>query len=156
MCGIYGYFTNKSDYFNKINNNLNNIKNALNHRGPDQSNVIILKEKNILIGNNRLAIVDKNSNPQPYRYQNLICVFNGEIYNYKDLINSENINSNEFKSNSDGEIILFLYKKYGKKFVEKLNGMFAIAIIDLNKEKFYLFRDTLGQKPIYYYNDQNK
>ena len=66
-------------------------------------------------------------------------------YNYKDLINSENINTNQFKSNSDGEIILFLYQKYGKKFVEKLNGMFAIAIIDLNKEKFYLFRDTLGQ-----------
>lgn len=155
MCGIYGYYSNNSDYFNKINNNLNNIKNALNHRGPDQSNVIILKEKNILIGNNRLAIVDKNSNPQPYKYQNLICVFNGEIYNYKDLINSENINTNQFKSNSDGEIILFLYQKYGKKFVEKLNGMFAIAIIDLNKEKFYLFRDTLGQKPIYYYKDQN-
>ena len=56
MCGIYGYYSNNSDYFNKINNNLNNIKNALNHRGPDQSNIIILKEKNILIGNNRLAI----------------------------------------------------------------------------------------------------
>ena len=74
MCGIYGYYSNNSDYFNKINNNLNNIKNALNHRGPDQSNIIILKEKNILIGNNRPAIVDKNSNPQPYRYQNLICI----------------------------------------------------------------------------------
>ena len=45
MCGIYGYYSNNSDYFNKINNNLNNIKNALNHRGPDQSNIIILKEK---------------------------------------------------------------------------------------------------------------
>lgn len=155
MCGIYGYFNNNPEQFNKVIQNLSKIENALNHRGPDQSNSIILKDKKILFGNNRLSIVDKNSNPQPYRENNLICVFNGEIYNYQELIKRENLSINKFKSHSDGEIILFLYKKYGIQFVSKLNGMFAIAIIDLNKNKIFLLRDTLGQKPIYYYNDKN-
>ena len=153
MCGIYGYFNNDSEKFFKVTKNIDKIEEALKHRGPDQSNSIIFKDKKLLVGNNRLSIVDKNSNPQPYKNDNLVCIFNGEIYNYKELITNENLNTKEFKSNSDGEIILFLFKKYGKDFVTKLNGMFAIAIIDLYNDKIYLFRDTLGQKPIYYYFD---
>jgi len=153
MCGIYGYFNNDSEKFFKITKNIDKIEQALKHRGPDQSNSIIFNNKKLLVGNNRLAIVDKNSNPQPYKNDRLVCVFNGEIYNYKELITNENLHTKEFKSNSDGEIILFLFKKYGKDFVSKLNGMFAIAIIDLYNDKIYLFRDTLGQKPVYYYFD---
>ena len=78
------------------------------------------------------------------------AVFNGEIYNFKELKKEFKLTEN-FRTNSDIEIIIFLYKRFGKNFVHKLNGMFSIALFDKGKNKIFLYRDRAGEKPLYYY-----
>ena len=104
---------------------------------------------NVSIGMNRLSIIDsKNILFHILIMKKIWAVFNGEIYNFN---NKEYKIKNNFRTNSDIEIIIYLYKKYGNKFVNKLNGMFTIAIFDKKINKLLLFRDRAGEKPIFYY-----
>jgi len=126
MCAILG----------ACNISIDRFKSALNlmaHRGDDDSN--ILEVDKYKFGFNHLAIENLNNNTQPFFKDGIVIVFNGEIYNYK-----------EFGEN-ESEAIFRLYKKYGVEFVNKLDGMFAIAIYD---KKLYLFRDIFGKKPLYF------
>ncbi len=114
----------------------------LSHRGPDYCGIV--EKENLFIAHNRLSIVDLSENAsQPMIKDEIILSFNGEIYNFKALQKELDI-----KSESDTEVLLYAYLKWGLDFVQHLEGMFAIAIYD--KEKLYLFRDRLGKKPLYY------
>ncbi|WKW18825.1 asparagine synthase (glutamine-hydrolyzing) [Campylobacter fetus subsp. fetus] len=138
MCGIIG--------INSKNKNLQKALNLLKDRGPDNRG--IYRAKNATLGHTRLSIIDLSScGSQPMKKDNLTIVFNGEIYNYKELANSENISIT-----SDTQILLHMYQKYGKGFLNKLNGMFAFVIYDERDNSFFGARDTFGKKPLFYYN----
>jgi len=145
MCGIVGFVANQN---NKL---LIDMNDALHHRGPDAEG--IYESETVSLAMRRLSIVDIESGSQPYYSsdKSIVVVFNGEIYNHKSL-RKELISKNYcFSSDhSDGEVIPNLYLEYGVDFVNKLNGMFAIALYDLKKEKLFLLRDRLGKKPLYY------
>lgn len=141
MCGIVGYVGNK---------NLNIEKSAqlLIHRGPDATS--INKSEHFTVAFNRLSIIDISKNAmQPYKYQDIEVYFNGEIYNYLEL---NNLFRKEFtpKSQSDGEIIAFLYQKFSINFLHYLNGMFSIVIFDKKKRKAFFIRDRFAEKPLFY------
>lgn len=125
------------------------------HRGPDHS--AIFSGTNCLLGHNRLSIIDLSAEAnQPFsdstgRFQ---LIFNGEIYNYKEL-RAEIGNRYYFKTKSDTEVLLAAYLVYGRDCLEKLNGMFAFAIWDSEKNKLFAARDRFGVKPFYYYKDKN-
>lgn len=153
MCGIAGIipFKNKIDH-----TRIDVITNSISHRGPDQKK--IFKSKNSVFGFVRLKIIDLSDNSnQPFSSVNkkIHIIYNGEIYNFKELkdVFFSNI---KFKSKGDGEILLHLYQKFGISFLDKIKGMFSIAIIDENKNKTYLIRDRFGIKPLYYYYDKDK
>ena len=153
MCGIAGIisFTNKIDH-----SRIDIITNSISHRGPDQKK--IFKSKNSVFGFVRLKIIDLSDNSnQPFSsHDNKIhIIYNGEIYNFREL-KDQFFSNQKFKSKGDGEILLYLYQKFGINFIEKIKGMFSIAIIDENKDKTYLIRDRFGIKPLYYYYDKDK
>lgn len=124
---------------------------SIRHRGPDASG--IYHNGKCLLGHNRLSIIDlsKEAN-QPFsdtsgRYQ---LIFNGEIYNYKEL-KAEIGGRYDFKTSSDTEVLLATYIVFGKDCLEKLNGMFAFAIWDKEKKELFAARDRFGVKPFYYH-----
>lgn len=149
MCGIVGFISNKSDI------NINEILESLNHRGPDfkSSHTIKLLDKNITFGQTRLGIIDVNSfdSNQPVYDDRYMMVFNGEIYNYKELSN-EYLLSNDFKSDT---LVLFELLKKDISSVNNLKGMFAISFFDTVEKKLHLFSDYFGKKPIYYASKNN-
>lgn len=151
MCAISGKI-----YFNKKEVSKHEISvmvKELNHRGPDDSGVFISNDKKVGFGNNRLAIIDLSENGhQPMTYLNRYTItFNGEIYNYQEEKDKLIKLGYEFTSNSDTEVILALYSKYGKKCIEHLRGMYAFAIYDDHEKTIFLARDRVGKKPLKYY-----
>ena len=148
MCGIYGYAgkTVESNSF------LNSGISKLSHRGPDGSG--IYSNKNLGISMCRLAINEVESGVQPYISENQLyaAVFNGEIYNYKDLTKELGLAPHT----SEAEIIIRLYEKFGDSFVKKLDGMFAIAIIDNTDNSIHFYRDYFGKKPLWFFIDKDK
>lgn len=143
MCGITG-FIGKGNI-----DDLSRMTSSLKHRGPDDSGVFF--KENVGLGHTRLSIIDISfSGHQPMldSENSIVVVFNGEIYNFKELKGA--LVEYNFKSNSDTEAIIYLYKKFGEKCFEKMNGMFAIAIYDYTKNKLILARDRMGKKPLYW------
>jgi len=123
------------------------------HRGPDDAGGCIIAEKGIGLGHRRLSIIDLS----PLGHQPMwdvtgsaLIVFNGEIYNYRELRASLAAEGYGFRSKSDTEVLLNLYLRDGAEMLPKLNGIFAFAIWDKNKEILFLARDGLGVKPLYY------
>ncbi|PWG04282.1 asparagine synthase (glutamine-hydrolyzing) [Polaribacter aquimarinus] len=143
MCGIAGIVGEKSN--KKI---LTKMLASQNHRGPD--NTGIYGDNEVMLGHNRLSIIDltKNAN-QPFTDVNkrYYLTFNGEIYNYLELRSELNYC---FKTDSDTEVLLAAYLKWGKDCLHKLNGMFSFAIWDSEKKKLFAARDRFGVKPFYY------
>lgn len=120
--------------------------NKLTHRGPDYSGVY--QSHNLFFAHQRLSIQNKKyKKDQPFKYQDLLLSFNGEIYNFKELY-TDLKSDFSFSSDSETEILIAAYIKWGSNFVTHLRGMFAIAILD--KNTLYLFRDRLGKKPLFY------
>ena len=154
MCGIIGKYSNKIIDKNLIKDQLE----MTSRRGPDNSGFWISENQNLGLGSNRLSIQDISSQanmPFISKDKRLVIVFNGEIYNYR-ILQKQLINLGyEFVTNSDTEVILNLYKEYGKKCVNKLEGMFAFCIYDKNRNSLFLARDISGQKPLYYYTNEN-
>jgi asparagine synthase (glutamine-hydrolysing) len=112
------------------------------YRGRDYTKIEKLEKEKVVFGFNRLAIENVFENKQPLKKKNKLFAFNGEIYNYKELIKKYNL-----KAFTEIETIAELWEKFGVEFVKKLDGMFAIAVYD---EKLYLFRDEFGKKPLYF------
>jgi len=138
MCAIFGIIGEYDKSIAKY------ALSTLTHRGPNYCGVV--ESKNLFFAHQRLSIIDLDQKAnQPIKHKNILISFNGEIYNFKELKSDLEFN---FKTQSDSEVILALYLKYGIEFVQHLRGMFAIAIFDT--DTLYLFRDRLGKKPIFY------
>ena len=153
MCGISGIasFNTSVDEADVVS-----MVQKIKHRGPDQEK--IFKNQMGIFGFVRLKIIDiSDRSNQPFLSENkkIQIIYNGEIYNYKNLKEQYFPNKN-FKSSGDGEVLIYLYEKYGIEFVNKVKGMFSICIIDENIKKIYLVRDRFGIKPLYYHYDSFK
>ncbi|WP_400078923.1 asparagine synthase (glutamine-hydrolyzing) [Winogradskyella sp. R77965] len=151
MCGIYG---------STISYNESQVKDKLKRtafRGPDQMGWKFYKSDNYTInfGHNRLSIIDLDPRSnQPFSYQeNVEIVFNGEIYNFRDIKDRLHKKGYTFKTKGDTEVICAAYLEYGEDCVNHFNGMFAFVIYDKIKHQFFGARDRLGQKPFYYYHN---
>lgn len=150
MCGIAG-FSGSVD-----TNKLDKMLERLIHRGPDD--IGRAEKEGFSLGIRRLEIVDFSGGRQPFwsKDRSIALVFNGEIYNHKELrIYLENLGCSFNSNHSDTEVILRLYENFGINFIDKLVGMFAIAIADYGKEELHLIRDRIGERPIYYSWDRD-
>ncbi len=154
MCGICGIVSKQRIEPQTIQL----LTRALRHRGPDAENVYMNEARTSALGHTRLSIIDLSMQAnQPMYSQDgrLVVVFNGEIYNFKNIRTElESLNSEiRFRTNSDTEIILHAFACWGVEMVKRLDGMFAIAIYDTSLDKIFLFRDRVGKKPLYYFCD---
>ena len=145
MCGIAGWV--RLDGRPPETSVLNRMIARLKHRGPDKQDGY--QDSAVGLGIARLAINDLAHGHQPYRNEDesIRAVFNGEIYNFRELRADLEAKGHQFNSQADGEVIVHLFEEYGVDFVERLNGMFAIALWD--GRELHLFRDRLGIKPLY-------
>ena len=146
MCGIFGIFGLQPLDLASL---AKGMAGKLAHRGPDEEGWHI--DGVALLGNTRLSIIDVAHGQQPVfsADRRVACVQNGEIYNYVELRNELKAKGSVFHTDSDTEVIIRMYEAYGVSFVERLNGMFAIAIWDARTEEMHLFRDRLGIKPLF-------
>jgi asparagine synthase (glutamine-hydrolysing) len=156
MCGISGIlkFTNKKIQKSEIDKSIISIQ----HRGPDSQNFWLDNDKKTLLINTRLAILDiskKGNQPLFSKDKRYIIVFNGEIYNFKEL-KEELLSDFFFYTNTDTEVLLNLFIKYKENCLEKLNGMFSFAIFDKIEKKLFIARDPFGIKPLYYHIDEDQ
>ncbi len=151
ICGIVGYSKQT------LNSNINDkfidygIK-LLKNRGPDDNGDYFNENRSVGLGHTRLSILDLSKaghQPMLSLDKRYILVYNGEIYNFKEL-RSTLIKYYSFKSDSDSEVILYAYIHYGKNFLKKLNGIFSLAIYDKKKDQLIIARDRFGTKPLYY------
>lgn len=181
MCGICGYYSFKNEISSE---NILEMNNAIRHRGPDdegfwisdglkgesfsgndstqkiKETFPILNETNskIALGFRRLSIVDlseKGHQPMLSDNEKITITFNGEIYNFKKIRKELEDLGYHFKSNSDTEVILRSYEEWGTEMFAKFDGMFAIALVDLEKQKLILGRDRIGLKPLFYFKNEN-
>ena len=153
MCGIYGLIL--ADGRSVRPEMLKSFGDKMVHRGPDDSGYYI--DETFGIGMRRLSIIDLSGGHQPISDStgDIQLVLNGEIYNYqelrKDLIDQGYI----FKTNTDVEVLIHLYKRYGREGIHKLNGMFSFALYDKKKKEVWIARDRLGIKPLFYFHGKN-
>ncbi len=150
MCGICGKMFLRDD--RKVDPMLiERMSTVMSHRGPDDHGVYVSRK--IGLGHRRLSIIDLQTGKQPLSNEqgNIWVVFNGEIYNYKELRKELVEKGHYFKTNTDTEVIVHLYEEHGEGFVSKLRGMFAIALWDEIGDTLILARDRVGIKPLYYY-----
>ncbi len=155
MCGIAGKIFFEPD--RQVDEFLiKNMCTTLVHRGPDDEGTFA--DGNFGFGMRRLSIIDVQGGHQPIfnEDKSLAIVFNGEIYNYRELKQELETRGHRFKTNSDTETILHAYEEYGVGCLQKLNGMFAIAIRNVRNDTLFLARDRIGIKPLYYYQDHEK
>lgn len=154
MCGINGFNFIDKKALKKMND-------SLIHRGPDAEGKFYDINKKVSLGHRRLSIIDlSKSGNQPMAYNHkkkkAVIVFNGEIYNFKEIKKELSDKGYEFKSNSDTEVILASYLEWGENCVKKFNGMWAFCIYDMHKKILFLSRDRTGKKPLYYFYDGKK
>jgi asparagine synthase (glutamine-hydrolysing) len=148
MCGIIGFnWEDKS--------NLKSATDKLTHRGPDNKGHYL--DKNISLGHRRLSIIDLSDKAnQPMTHSDLVLIYNGEIYNFKEIRKKLEAHRIKFETNSDTEVVLKTYSLLKEKALHLFNGMFAFAIYDKREKSIFLARDRLGIKPLYYYFDGEK
>ena len=152
MCGICGIVNfNGSDPVNRVT--IERMTESLAHRGPDDAGYFV--EGRVGLGHRRLSIIDLSGGGQPIFNEDRTAaiVFNGEIYNHRDLAETLKTAGHTFRTRSDTETILHAYEEYGDDCVQQLRGMFGFAIWDSTKRRLLLARDRLGVKPVYYYSD---
>ncbi len=145
MCGICGFTGPRDDMV------IRRMAGSIFHRGPDEDG--FYSDGKINLGIRRLSIIDLTTGHQPIHNEDrsIWTVFNGEIYNFRDLRKELEERGHRFYTDhSDTEVIVHLYEEYGKDFVHKINGMFAIALWNEEHGKLVLIRDRMGVKPIFY------
>ena len=150
MCGIAGF--NWDD--KKL---IKSMLDSLSRRGPDDSG--FYTDHGISMGTRRLSIIDlskKGKQPISNEDGTKWVVYNGEIYNFKELRDELQKKGHKFRSDTDTEVIIHSYEEYGKRCVEKFNGMFAFAVWDSSKKELFIARDRLGIKPLFYFIDGKK
>lgn len=155
MCGIIGYID-----FDKNSNAdvLKKMTDSLHHRGPDDSGILDEEFNNCKVGfgHRRLSILDLSSHGhQPMTFMNLSIVYNGEVYNFKEIREQLEKEHYVFNSDSDTEVLLKGWHCWGEDLIQKLNGMFALAVLDRTNQTVTLLRDRAGVKPLYWYRKNN-
>lgn len=150
MCGITGIVGLKDIKLIK------RMTHSLAHRGPDDEGFFL--DNNISLGHRRLSIIDLNKGKQPIFNEDkrIVTIFNGEIYNFKELRKNLEKKKHEFYTDTDTEVIVHLYEEYGVNFAKYLEGMFAIAVYDIKKKRLILVRDHVGIKPLYFIQSNKK
>lgn len=146
MCGITGYVNNKNNK-DKI---IKDMADKIAHRGPDGEGYYI--NDKVALAHRRLSIIDLSTGSQPMfnEDKSLVIVFNGEIYNYLEIKAELKKDGYKFLNKSDTEVIINGYKKWGKKVVDHLRGMYAFVIYDILNDELFMARDKWGIKPLYY------
>lgn len=152
MCGINGF-----NWLSKIK--VGQMNDAIKHRGPDAEGTYL--DKSVTLGHRRLSILDlskKGSQPMKYFHngQKYVIVYNGEVYNFKEIREDLKEKGYKFYSDCDTEVIVAAYSEWGEKCVGKFNGMWAFCIYDIFNKKLFLSRDGFGQKPLHYYFNGNR
>jgi len=135
------------------------VRDAMAHRGPDESGQWISADARVALGHRRLSIIDLSpGGSQPMRFDDAgLCItFNGQIYNYKELRRTLEQAGHVFRSQSDTEVLLHAYAQYGADVVDHLRGMYAFAIWDEHRRGLFLARDPFGIKPLYYSDDSQR
>src|SRR4051812_24281104 len=152
MCGITGILAT-SDAFPCDEELVTSMRDRMTHRGPDDGGSWASENGQVALGHRRLSIVDLSPaghNPMPNEDGSVWITFNGEIYNHAALRGELEAKGHVYRSRTDTETILHLYEEEGPACVERLHGMFAIAIWAPRRRELFLARDRLGIKPLYY------
>ena len=152
MCGIVGFKTNKD--FGLYRENLVKAVSCLVHRGPDDEGFFYSEEAGVGLGHRRLSIIDLSTaghQPMSNKDGKVQIIFNGEIYNFKEIRDILKGYGHSFHSNTDTEVVLKSYLQWGIDCLRRFIGMFALALWDSRKKTLFLSRDRLGIKPLYYY-----
>ena len=155
MCGIVGFLTSKATDIPEYDV-LQKMRDVLIHRGPDDAGEYIrpIDEKGpfVFFGHRRLSIIDLGTGHQPLSNEDgtVWVVFNGEIYNFRELREELEGAGHQFRTQSDTEVIAHAYEEYKENCFRYFNGMFAIGIWDEKEHRLILARDRLGKKPLYY------
>src|SRR3989344_5134876 len=155
MCGIVGIYNLKERPVDSFL--LERMTDSLRHRGPDDGGIYI--NKNVGLGHRRLSVIDISpAGRQPMANEDgtLQIVFNGEIYNFQEIRKDLEKNGHKFKSRTDTEVILHSFEEWGYECVKKFNGMFAFAVFSEKDKSIFLARDRLGEKPLYYFSNEEK
>ena len=154
MCGITGVAALQGSPHPSMEQ-LKTMCDSIYHRGPDQDGMHV--QDGVAMGMRRLSIIDLSGGRQPIfnKDRTILTVFNGEIYNFRELRSELEARGYTFATKTDTEVIVYAYEEYGINFPKYLNGMFAIALHDTVKKKLFLVRDHLGIKPLYYSFNQN-
>src|SRR5262245_34224547 len=149
MCGIFGFFGSEREQTTSAAV-LEEMAQSILHRGPDGGG--IHRDGSLGIGMRRLSIIDLDTGSQPLANEDgtVWVVFNGEIYNYRELRSELQARGHRFATASDTEVIVHLWEDLGARCVERLRGMFAVAVWDSPRRTLLLARDRLGIKPLYY------
>jgi len=144
MCGICGYVGIREDGL------LERMTAALTHRGPDSAGYF--RSEDAGLGHRRLSIIDVAGGHQPMENEDgsLVLIANGEVYNFRELREELLARGHRFRTKSDCEVILHLYEELGPECLQRMLGMWALAIYDKNRRRLFLARDRLGIKPLYY------
>ncbi|MDR3551283.1 MAG: asparagine synthase (glutamine-hydrolyzing) [Candidatus Babeliales bacterium] len=153
MCGLAGYLNLSSSQFSLDDSLLYKLQKSLIHRGPDGFGVWKSAPHEIALVHRRLSIVDLSvaaAQPMLDREQSVVISYNGEIYNHAALRKELEALGYRYSSNSDTETLIYAYKQWGINFIDRLEGMFAIALFDIQKNELYLIRDRIGVKPLYF------
>ena len=147
MCGIVGFIGTEGDKAL-----LHNMTERIRHRGPDDDGFFVDEKRGVFLGMRRLSIIDVSGGKQPISNEDgtISVIYNGEIYNYKELRLELEKTGHTFKTHSDTESIVHGYEEWGTDVFSHLNGMFAIALWDGRKNRLVLGRDRVGEKPLLY------
>jgi asparagine synthase (glutamine-hydrolysing) len=153
MCGIFGYWDRRREALS--DGSLRAMAQTLVHRGPDDEGILHRPTRGVAIGNRRLSIIDISHGHQPFVSDDgqVAVVQNGEIFNHVELAAELRAQGVRLDTHSDTEVILRLYEREGIACLQRLNGMFAIAIDDAREDALYLARDRIGVKPLYVLDD---
>jgi asparagine synthase (glutamine-hydrolysing) len=156
MCGIAGIIQSNPSRFNK--EHLKKMTDSIAHRGPDGEGLWQNDSGNVLLGNRRLSIIDLSSaGDQPIHYlSRYSIVHNGEVYNYLELREELQKKGYTFQSQTDTEVIVAAYDHWGDECVDHFDGMFAFTVWDEKKKELFIARDRFGEKPLFYYSDNEK
>lgn len=152
MCGIAGWFDRNIDFHNK-KEVINRISATMERRGPDENGVYLTH--NVALIHRRLVVIDRENGTQPmtvnHRDKKYTIIYNGELYNTEEIRAELASKGYKFRGRSDTEVVLKAYICWGKRCPEKLNGIFAFAIYEMNSKQIFLCRDRIGVKPLFYH-----
>ena len=159
MCGICGIVDYRSGFITE--NKIRSMSDKMAHRGPDDAGIYLKMDSipQVALGHRRLSIIDlseRGHQPMSNEDGKIWVVFNGEIYNYRELKTGLEDLGHKFRSDTDTETVIHLYEEYGEDCVKHMRGMFAFAIWDSKNNMLLLARDRIGKKPLLYYNKGGK